>query len=106
MGVTPSHRALGGGDPLQIPPGHNHVPRSLHTLLGPLGMWFPGFVTSLHREASFREIPAQCGTLERRRQWEPSPVLREIRSPHDYALEEEEEGFLQSPWGISERAGA
>ena len=36
------------------------LPALLHTLMGPLGIWFAGFLTSAHREGSFRDIPAQA----------------------------------------------
>ena len=36
------------------------LPALLHTLMGPLGIWFAGFLTSAHREGSFRDIQAQA----------------------------------------------
>lgn len=89
-------------------PGHNHISKSMHALMGPLGIGFSGFLTSLRGEGSFGAIPGQARSCsEQEAAGDPrSRPCQGMSGPTNSAPEGEEKGFLQSPRGISNGAGA
>lgn len=83
------------------------LPAHLHTLMGPLGIWFSGFLTSSHREGSFRDVPAQAQDHgEKAAEAHILLILREFQMSQSSARDDEQQGFLQSLWAVSDRAGA
>ena len=75
--------------------------------MGPLGIWFSGFLTSSHRERSFTGVPAQAQDHgEKAAEAHILLILREFQMPQSSAREDEQRGFLQSLWAVSDTAGA
>lgn len=73
------------------------LPAHQHTLMGPLGIWFSEFLTSSHREGSFRDVPAQAQDRgEKAVEVHILLILREFQMPQSSVRNVEQQGFLQS----------